>query len=84
MYRQMHSQSADNWHMGRYIVQSADIVQSANDWMSADYLLYQIGRISESAEFLSLDIICTLLLPTFECQATPNSLLPRVFLSINV
>ena len=60
MYRQMHALSADNGHIGRYIVQSADIVQSANDLMSADYLQYRIGRISESAEFPNLDIVCTL------------------------
>ena len=56
----MHSLSADNWHIGRYIVQLADIVQSADDWMSADYLQYWIGRISESAEFPNLDIVFTL------------------------
>ena len=31
MYRQLHSLSADNWHIGRYIVKSADIVQLADD-----------------------------------------------------
>ena len=60
MYRQMHSISADNWHIGRYIVQLADIVQSADDRMSADYRQYRIGRISVSAEFPNLDIVCTL------------------------
>ena len=74
MYRQMHSLSADNWHIGRYIVQSADIVLSADDRMSADYLqyryrigrisllanFYRIGRISLSANFPNLDIVCTL------------------------
>ena len=56
----MHSLSADNWHIGRYIVQSADIVLSADDRMSADYLQYRIGRISLSANFPNLDIVCTL------------------------
>ena len=60
MYRQMHSLSADNGHIDRYIVQSADTVQSADDRMSADYRQYRIGRISVSAEFPNLDIVCTL------------------------
>ena len=54
MYRQMHSLSADNGYIGRYIVQSAD------DRMSANYLQYRIGRISLSANFPKLDIVCTL------------------------
>ena len=49
----MHSLSADNWHIGRYIVQSAD------DRIYADYLQYRIGRISLSANFPNLDIVCT-------------------------
>ena len=60
MYRQMRSLSADNGHIDRYIVQSADIVLSADDRMSADYLQYRIGRISLSANFPNLDIVCTL------------------------
>ena len=40
--------------------QLADIVQSADDRMSADYLKYRIGRISLSANFPNLDIVCTL------------------------
>ena len=60
MYRQMHSLSADNWHIGRYFVQSADIVQSADDRISTDYRQYRIGRISVSANFPNLDIVCTL------------------------
>ena len=60
MYRQMHSLLADNWHIGRYMVQLADIVQSADYRMSADYWQYRICRISVSAEFPNLDIICTL------------------------
>ena len=50
----MHSLSADNRHIGRYIVQSAD------DRIYADYLQYRIGRISVSANFPNLDIVCTL------------------------
>ena len=60
MYRQMRSLSADNGHIDRYIVQAADIVQSADDRMSADYRQNRIGRISVSAEFPNLDIVCTL------------------------
>ena len=51
----MPSLSADNRHIGRYIVQSAD------DRIYADYLQYRIGRISVSANFPNLDIVCTLL-----------------------
>ena len=40
--------------IGRYIVQSAD------DQVSADYLQYWIGKISESALFPNLDIVFTL------------------------
>ena len=62
MYRQIHLLAADNWHVSRYNVQSADIVQLANDRMSADYLQYRnIGRISELAEFLNLDMVCILM-----------------------
>ena len=43
MYRQMRSLLADNGHIDRYIVQLADIVQSANDRISADYRQYRIG-----------------------------------------
>ena len=50
----MHSLSADNRHIGRYIVQSADYR------IYADYLQYRIGRISVSANFPNLDIVCTL------------------------
>ena len=50
----MPSLSADNRHIGRYIVQSAD------DRIYADYLQYRIGRISVSANFPNLDIDCTL------------------------
>ena len=60
MYRQMHSLSADNGHIGRYIVQSANDRMSADYLLSANYLQYRIGRISVSAEFPNLDIVCTL------------------------
>jgi len=50
----MPSLLADNRHIGRYIVQSAD------DRIYADYLQYRIGRISVSANFPNLDIVCTL------------------------
>ena len=50
----MHSLSADNRHIGRYIVQSADYR------IYADYLQYRMGRISVSANFPNLDIVCTL------------------------
>ena len=53
-YRQITGISADNMHIGRYIVQSAD------DRIYADYLQYRIGRISVSANFPNLDIVCTL------------------------
>ena len=52
----MHSLSADNRHIGRYIVQSADYR------IYADYLQYRIGRISVSANFPNLDIVCTLII----------------------
>ena len=53
-YRQIIGISADNMHIGSYIVQSAD------DRIYADYLQYRIGRISLSANFPNLDIVCTL------------------------
>ena len=56
----MHSLSADNRHIGRYIVQSADYR------IYADYLQYRIGRISVSANFPNLDIVCTLGHPSAE------------------
>ena len=54
----MHSLSADNRHIGRYIVQLAD------DRIYADYLQYRISRISVSANFPNLDIVCTLMCAT--------------------
>ena len=53
-YQQIIGISADNMHIGRYIVQSAD------DRIYADYLQYRIGRISVPANFPNLDIVCTL------------------------
>ena len=79
----MHSLSADNWHISRYIVQSADIVLSADDRMSADYRQYRISRISVSAEFPNLDIVCTLFSGILGAELTTLALgLVIVFRSI--